>query len=97
LRAGNPARRAEIGQVYPRAARTAENGSSEQLERSMQPFCLIMISALVITVLSGAAATVLAASKRPSELRSRIAEKLVEIALVGAGAIMALLYALARS
>lgn len=63
----------------------------------MQPFYLILISALVITILSGAAATVLAVSGQPSELRSRIAEKFAEIALVGAGAIMALLYALARS
>lgn len=62
----------------------------------MQPFHLILSSALVVTILSGAAATVLAASDRPSELRSRIAEKLVEIALVGAGAIMALLYVLAK-
>lgn len=62
----------------------------------MQPFYLILSSALVVTVLSGAAATILAASGRPSELRSRIAEKLVEIAIVGVGAIMALLYALAK-
>ncbi len=41
-------------------------------------------------------ARVVVSAGRPSELRSRIAEKLVEIALVGAGAIMALLYALAK-
>jgi hypothetical protein len=50
------------------------------------PFYLILSSALAITVLSGAAATVLASSGRPNQLRSRIAEKPTEIALVGAGA-----------
>ncbi|TAN00820.1 MAG: hypothetical protein EPN45_13770 [Rhizobiaceae bacterium] len=62
----------------------------------MQPFYLILSSAFVVTVLSGVAATVLAISGRPSGLRSRIAEKLIEIALVGAGAIVALLYTLAK-
>jgi hypothetical protein len=37
-----------------------------------------------------------AVSGRPNEFRSRITEKLIEIALVGAGAIVALLYALAK-
>ena len=58
----------------------------------MLPFTLVFLIALGLTLLSGAAATWLAATGDPSHAtRKKVAERLVQIALLGAATILALL------
>ncbi len=59
----------------------------------MIPFHLIFLTVLAMTVLSGAAATVVAflGDTRSNRAQRRLVEILCQIALLGAGAIIALL------
>lgn len=63
----------------------------------MLPLDLMFLSALALTVLSGAAATWLViADRRTCISRRKVAERLAKIALLGATAIFALLQNIAR-
>ena len=63
----------------------------------MLSFNLIFLSALCLTILSGAAATWLVVVARGfSSSRKKVAEQLAQIALLGAAAIFALLGSLAE-
>lgn len=58
----------------------------------MVPFKLVFLTVLCLTLLSGAAATWLAATGgRADATRKKVAERLTQIALLGAAAIFALL------
>lgn len=59
----------------------------------MIPFHILFSTALVLTVLSGATATMIAVfgDTSSSEAQRRLVERLSHIALLGAGAIIALL------
>jgi hypothetical protein len=60
----------------------------------MLPFYFVFGSVLFLTVLSGAGALALAALHRPNDpLRRRTADRLMQVALAGAVAILGWLYA----
>ncbi|WP_265516743.1 hypothetical protein [Nitratireductor luteus] len=79
--------------IYPRCFGPVNNGSHQAMEPIMIPFHLIFLTVLAMTVLSGAAATVVAflGDTRSNRAQRRLVEILCQIALLGAGAIIALL------
>lgn len=86
-------RHAFLALIYPRWLGSMDNGSRRTMEPMMIPFSLIFASVLALTVLSGAAATVVAfvGNARSNAAHRRLVEILSQIALLGAGALIALL------
>ncbi|EIM72421.1 hypothetical protein A33O_19946 [Nitratireductor aquibiodomus RA22] len=82
-----------VENFYPRRVDLPDNRSVYKTERTMSYFHVLLSAVLVLTILSGAAATLVAVKgdTRNSDAQRKLVERLSHIALLGAVTIITIL------